>query len=109
MMRALGLTWNNITCIQRVFVLDEAKSIHELDLCDLSSPMSIEMVLNFLFGGCQTRARSALDPGSELHRRSKEQVHHGQEDIAGPFSITKTRVIRVGDDGRIPFRGKLPR
>ena len=46
----VGLTRNDITGIHGILVFDESKAIHELDLGDLSSPMSVEMGLDVSFG-----------------------------------------------------------
>lgn len=51
----LRLTWHDITRIHRVFVLNEAKAIHELDLGDLASAMGVEVVLNIGLGSYSAR------------------------------------------------------
>ena len=45
------LTWNNITGIHGIFILNEAEAIHELDLGDLAGSMGLEMGLNVGLGG----------------------------------------------------------
>jgi hypothetical protein len=44
------LTWDNITRVHGVFVLDETEAIHELDFGDLASTMGREMGLNISLG-----------------------------------------------------------
>jgi hypothetical protein len=39
-------TWNHIASIHSILVFDEAKAIHEFDLSNLTSAMSIEVRLN---------------------------------------------------------------
>lgn len=46
----VGLTRNDITGIHGILVFDESKAVHELDLGDLSSAMSVEMGLDISFG-----------------------------------------------------------
>jgi hypothetical protein len=43
-------TWNDVTSVHGIFVLDEAKAIHELNLGDLASAMGVEMILNIGLG-----------------------------------------------------------
>lgn len=45
------LTWNDVTRVHSVFVLNEAKSVHELDLSDFASSMSLKVGLNLSLGG----------------------------------------------------------
>lgn len=47
----LKLTRDNITSVHCVLVLDEAKSVHELDLSDLTSAMRLEVALDICLGG----------------------------------------------------------
>jgi len=42
---------DNITSVHCVLVLDEAKSIHEFDLSDLTSTMRLEVALDICLGG----------------------------------------------------------
>jgi hypothetical protein len=42
---------DNITSVHCVLVLDEAKSVHELDLSDLTSAMRLEVALDICLGG----------------------------------------------------------
>ena len=43
-------TWHNISRIHGIFVFDEAKPIHELNLCDFASSMCAEVIFNILLG-----------------------------------------------------------
>lgn len=45
------LTWNNIASIHSILILNEAEAVHELNLCDLASSMSLEVSLNICLGG----------------------------------------------------------
>lgn len=56
-------TRHDITRVHRIFVLDEAKAVHKLDLGDLASAMSVEVVLNIGLG-----SYSARGPVSEFRR-----------------------------------------
>lgn len=56
-------TGHNVTRVHRIFVLDEAKAVHELDLGDLASAMGVEVVLNIGLG-----SYSARGPVSEFRR-----------------------------------------
>lgn len=47
-------TWNDITCVHGILVLDEAEAIHELDLGDFAGAMGVEVVLNVGLGSCST-------------------------------------------------------
>jgi len=42
--------WHNISRIHRIFIFDETKPIHELNLCDFASSMCAEVVFNILLG-----------------------------------------------------------
>lgn len=46
-----GLTWNNITRVHRILVLNEAEATHELDLSDLASAMAVKVLFDVLLGG----------------------------------------------------------
>lgn len=54
-------TGHDVARVHRIFVLDEAKAVHEFDLGDLASAMSVEVVLNIGLG-----SYSARDPVSEF-------------------------------------------
>ena len=43
-------TWHNVARVHRILIFDEAKAVHELDLHDLSSAVSVEMRFNVRFG-----------------------------------------------------------
>lgn len=46
----LKLTWNDVTGIHGILVLNEAEPIHELDFSDLASAMGAEVSLNVGLG-----------------------------------------------------------
>lgn len=46
-----SLTWNHIPSVHRIFVLDEAKAIHQLDLCNFAG-MGGEVVLDIGLCSC---------------------------------------------------------
>ena len=45
-----SLTWHDITRIHCIFVFDETKAIHELNLGDFASSMCAEVIFNILLG-----------------------------------------------------------
>jgi hypothetical protein len=45
------LTWDDVSCIPGIFVLNEAKAIHELNLGDFASAMATEMFFDIGLGG----------------------------------------------------------
>lgn len=46
------LTRNDVARIHRIFIFDEAESIHKFDLGDLSGAMGIEVSFDIGFGCC---------------------------------------------------------
>jgi hypothetical protein len=48
-------TRHDIARVHRIFVLDEAKAVHKLDLGDLASAMGVEVVLNIGLGSYSAR------------------------------------------------------
>jgi hypothetical protein len=46
-----GHTGNHIAGVHRILVFDKSEAVHELDLGDLSSAMSVEVGFNISFGG----------------------------------------------------------
>lgn len=44
------LTWNDISCIHSIIILNETEAIHELDLNNLSGAMSSEVSFNVGLG-----------------------------------------------------------
>lgn len=48
-------TWHNVTRIHRVLILDEAETVHQLHLCDVSGAMLCEMRLDIGLGSCRQR------------------------------------------------------
>jgi hypothetical protein len=57
------LTRDDVARIHGVLVLDEAKAVHELDLGDFASAMSLEMGLDFGLGGV-ARKIAQVEAGS---------------------------------------------
>lgn len=49
---ARSLTWNHVSSIQRILVLDKTEAVHKLDLGDLTGAMLGEMGLDVGLGGC---------------------------------------------------------
>jgi hypothetical protein len=43
------LTGNNVAGVQGIFVLDETKAAHQLNLCDLAGAMGAKMFFDILF------------------------------------------------------------
>lgn len=48
-------TWNNVTGIHGILILDEAETTHQLHLGDFSSAMSGKVVFNVGLGSCPQR------------------------------------------------------
>lgn len=44
------LTWNDITGVHGIFVLDETEAVHQLDFGDVASAMGREVGLNIGLG-----------------------------------------------------------
>ena len=59
-----GLTRNHISRIHRIIILDEAEAVHQLDLCDVTSAMSLEVGLDVLLRHCSSWMSSAAILGS---------------------------------------------
>lgn len=57
----LELTWDNVSSVHRIFVLDEAKAVHELDLGNLAGAMGVEVVLNIGLGSCHRSGQRCQD------------------------------------------------
>jgi hypothetical protein len=49
MLNPEGLTGDNVSRIQRIFILNETKAIHKLDLGDFASALAVEVIFNILF------------------------------------------------------------
>jgi len=49
MLNPEGLTWDNVSSIQRIFILNETKAIHNLDVGNLASALAVEVIFNVLF------------------------------------------------------------
>jgi hypothetical protein len=45
-----SITWNHISRIHSILILEKAEAIHKFDLCDLASSMAFEMLLDVLLG-----------------------------------------------------------
>lgn len=65
------LTGNDIAGVQSVFVFKESKSVHQLDLDDLSGAIRVEVVLNIclLDCRCSRSAEKVLGPPGARHIR----------------------------------------
>lgn len=46
-------TWNHISRIHCIFILDEAETIHQLDLHYLASTVGTKVRLDILLGSCE--------------------------------------------------------
>jgi hypothetical protein len=55
------LTGNDISGIHSIFIFNKTKAIHELDLSDLASAMSCEVVFDIRLGGYDVVSRSLLE------------------------------------------------
>lgn len=55
------LTRNNVSGIHGIFVFDEAKPVHEFDLCNFSSAMRGKVRLNLGLGSCSVGANVSVD------------------------------------------------
>lgn len=42
-------TWDNVPRIHRIFIFNETKSVHQLDLCDFAGAMGAEILFDILF------------------------------------------------------------
>jgi hypothetical protein len=79
----VGLTRNNITGIHGILVLDESKAIHELDLGDLSSAMSVEMGLDVGFGSYRVISRvNSLRTCEQVGSKMRQTLHTVSREIA---------------------------
>lgn len=63
-------TWDDVARIHGVLVLDEAEAIHEFDLGDLASSVSLEMGLDVCFG-------SIAGEVPQIEARSRYLCHGG--------------------------------
>lgn len=43
-----GLTWNNVSSIERIFIFNKPKAIHKLDLRYFACPLAVEMIFDVL-------------------------------------------------------------
>lgn len=57
---------NDVTRIHRVFVLDEAEAVHELDLCDLAGAVSLKVGLDIGLGGTAGEVAQVQAGGGDL-------------------------------------------
>ena len=64
----MRLTRNHIASVHRIFIFDESKAIHELDLGDLPCAMSVEVGFDIRLRRCVT---VSLEP------------HFGHQDLSG--------------------------
>ena len=111
------LTWNNVSRIHGVFVLDEAEAIHELNLGNLARAMSVEVILNIGLGsynhGPVSDARSprmsAPSPAS-LDSRIRNTANEGTFSASPKSEAARRSYVLMRQVGRnIPLRGRLPR
>lgn len=59
------LTWDNVAGIHGILILDEAKTIHELNLCNFSGAMFREMRLDIGLGSCRQRVSGSEREASD--------------------------------------------
>ena len=70
------LTWNDVARIHRIFVLDKAEAIHELDFGNLARAMGVEVVLNIGLGSCKYTVQLAMpEVQASLCQASRLRVH----------------------------------
>ena len=62
------LTWDDISCIHGIFILDETETIHKFDLCYFACAMRVEVVFNLLFGNWR-QDKNQYSPGSNVVRK----------------------------------------
>lgn len=93
--RNVRLTWDNISSIERVLVLDESEPGHELDLSDASMSMFPEMLLDVFFSDYSQILVSVLWPNGQgsprgwvLHSRNTR----GQGSLLPGKSLLHTSV-----------------
>ncbi len=67
-------TRHNIAGVQGIFVLDEAKAAHELDLGDFSSAMGVKVRFNIGLGGCTSCLSATAPPGNVSSRTPMRPV-----------------------------------
>ena len=81
----VGLTRNDITGIHGILVFDESKAVHELDLGDLSSAMSVEVGLDISFGsyGVVSKAEHRTTPAQDRQNDAKDSTYHCEGDCPG--------------------------
>jgi hypothetical protein len=70
---AAGRTWNNITGIHGVLILDEAETVHQLHLENLSSAMAGEVALDVGLGSCWSSSVSGGWFPSEASKGGNER------------------------------------
>jgi hypothetical protein len=95
------LTRDDIASVHSIFVLDEAKSIHELDLGDLAGAMAGEMGLNVGLGSCrQESGRAAINgrgrQGGWIHPSSGLGEEEGELTIPRQVAQVEARRRHLG-------------
>lgn len=59
-------TWDHVSCIQGVIILDEAKTIHEFGLRDVARSI-LEMILDVFLGDCKPDTVVSRVPEGHIH------------------------------------------
>lgn len=98
MKTAEHLTWDNVARIHGILILDEAETIHELDLSDLASTVGGEVILDICLGSYfqipwSAKRSSMVNNPSWIH-----QV----EDL-------QSSRLHSSEDSSIPLRGRFPK
>lgn len=79
------ITWNHISRIHGILILEKAEAIHEFDFCNLASSMALEMLFDILLGDWRVR-----DDIVSLCQYPRTQ------NGSPPESIDRRRRIRIG-------------
>jgi hypothetical protein len=78
------LTRDNISCIPGIFVLNEAKAIHELNLGDFASAMATEMFFDIVLVGWEQGRKESASTGASGPKVIFQALH---DDGTGPKRI----------------------
>jgi len=65
-LREIRLTWNDVTRVHGIFVLNEAKAVHQLDLSDLAGAMGLKVCLDVRFGSIAGQVAQVQAGGGDL-------------------------------------------
>lgn len=71
---SVELTWNDVARVHGILIFDEAKAIHQLDLCDLASAMGTEVSLDIGLCDLIGRSGSAWRSRKSIYAKGKVQV-----------------------------------